>query len=61
MRGGFSVYALEVEAVLEDHPDVLEAAVVPLPDERLGEVPVGELPRTGTDKVRRREIVALLD
>ncbi len=40
MRGGFSVYAVEVEAVLEDHPDVLEAAVCPLPDERLGEVPV---------------------
>lgn len=39
MRGGFSVYAVEVEAVLEDHPSVLEAAVVPVPDERLGEVP----------------------
>jgi acyl-CoA synthetase (AMP-forming)/AMP-acid ligase II len=96
MRGGFSVYAVEVEAVLEDHPDVVEAAVVPLPDERLGEVPgaavrlvdgvpldegsldaharehlahykvpvryvaVDELPRTGTRKVQRREVVALL-
>jgi long-chain acyl-CoA synthetase len=39
MRGGFSVYAVEVEAALEAHPDVLEAAVVPLPDDRLGEVP----------------------
>lgn len=39
MRGGFSVYAVEVEAALETHPDVLEAAVVPLPDDRLGEVP----------------------
>jgi long-chain acyl-CoA synthetase len=38
-RGGFSVYSVEVEACLEEHPDVLEAAVVPLPDERLGEVP----------------------
>jgi acyl-CoA synthetase (AMP-forming)/AMP-acid ligase II len=96
MRGGFSVHAVEVEAVLEAHPDVLEAAVVPLPDERLGEVPgaavrlvpgvsldeaaldaharehlahykvpvryvaVDELPRTGTRKVQRREVVALL-
>lgn len=94
-RGGFSVYAVEVEAVLEQHPDVAEAAVVPLPDERLGEVPgaavrmadgatldadalrayahdhlsgykvpvrfiaVDELPRTGTNKVQRREVVAL--
>ncbi|HSP04566.1 MAG TPA: AMP-binding protein [Acidimicrobiales bacterium] len=96
MRGGFSVYAVEVEAVLEDHPDVLEAAVVPVPDERLGEVPaaavrlrdgveldpaaldaharehlahykvparyvaVDDLPRTGTNKVQRSEVIALL-
>jgi long-chain acyl-CoA synthetase len=39
-HGGFSVYALEVEQALEQHPDVLEASVVGLPDERLGEVPV---------------------
>jgi long-chain acyl-CoA synthetase len=38
--GGYSVYPLEVEADLEEHPDVLEAAVVGLPDEKLGEVPV---------------------
>ncbi len=38
-HGGYSVYALEVEQVLERHPDVLEASVVGLPDERLGEVP----------------------
>lgn len=37
--GGYSVYALEVEHALEQHPDVLEAVVVGLPDERLGEVP----------------------
>ncbi len=42
-RGGYSVYALEVEQALEEHPDVLEAAVVPIPDERDGEVPVAVL------------------
>jgi acyl-coenzyme A synthetase/AMP-(fatty) acid ligase len=39
MVGGYSVGAGEVEAALEAHPDVLEAAVVGLPDERMGEVP----------------------
>ena len=39
-HGGYSVYALEVEHTLEQHPDVLEAVVVGLPDERFGEVPV---------------------
>jgi acyl-CoA synthetase (AMP-forming)/AMP-acid ligase II len=91
--GGYSVYALEVERAIEEHPDVLEAAVVPLPDERKGEVPgavvrlregatldeealarhcddrlakykipvrwlaTDDLPRTGTDKVKRRDLV----
>ena len=39
-RGGYSVYAVEVQAALEDHPSVLEAAVLGMPDEKLGEVPV---------------------
>jgi acyl-CoA synthetase (AMP-forming)/AMP-acid ligase II len=39
-HGGYSVYALEVERVLEEHPDVLEAAVLGLPDDRKGEIPV---------------------
>jgi long-chain acyl-CoA synthetase len=38
-HGGYSVYALEVEQALEHHPAVLEASVIGLPDERLGEVP----------------------
>jgi acyl-CoA synthetase (AMP-forming)/AMP-acid ligase II len=38
--GGFNVYPAEVEHILADHPDVSEAAVVGIPDERLGEVAV---------------------
>ena len=34
---GFNVYPLEVERVLETHPDVAEAAVIGLPDDRTGE------------------------
>jgi acyl-coenzyme A synthetase/AMP-(fatty) acid ligase len=37
--GGYSVFSAEVEASMEAHPDVLECAVVGVPDERLGEVP----------------------
>ena len=36
--GGFNVYPVEVEQVLTGHPGVSEAAVVGIPDERLGEV-----------------------
>ena len=31
------MYSLEVEAVVSEHPDVAEAAVIGLPDERWGE------------------------
>lgn len=37
LRGGMNVYPREVEEVLYQHPDVLEAAVVGLPDDLLGE------------------------
>jgi acyl-CoA synthetase (AMP-forming)/AMP-acid ligase II len=39
MHGGYSVYAVEVERTLEEHPEVLEAVVIALPDPRHGEVP----------------------
>ncbi|MGH9138744.1 MAG: class I adenylate-forming enzyme family protein [Acidimicrobiales bacterium] len=93
--GGYSVYALEVERAIEEHPDVLEAVAVGIPDERKGEVvgavvrlrddveldpgslqafaserlggykvpeqwrAVDDLPRTGTNKVKKRELVGL--
>jgi long-chain acyl-CoA synthetase len=37
IRGGFNVYPREVEEVLYEHPAVLEAAVIGLPHESLGE------------------------
>jgi long-chain acyl-CoA synthetase len=37
IRGGYNVYPREVEEALYTHPDVLEAAVVGVADERLGE------------------------
>jgi len=37
IRGGENVYPREVEEFLHTHPDVLEAAVIGVPDERFGE------------------------
>lgn len=39
-RGGFKIDPRKVESVLKDHPGVRDAAVVGLPDERLGSTPV---------------------
>lgn len=94
-HGGYSVYAVEVQQAIEAHPSVREAAVVGLPDEKLGEIPVAavrlepgvtlesldlgawlserladykvpkrfvavdDLPRTGTNKVQKAELLDL--
>jgi long-chain acyl-CoA synthetase len=94
-HGGYSVFAVEVERTLEEHPAVVEAAVIGLPDERKGEIPVAvvrvsdggsvkekelvdwarehmadyksprqikivdDLPRTGTDKIQKDELLKL--
>jgi acyl-CoA synthetase (AMP-forming)/AMP-acid ligase II len=38
IRGGYNIYPSEVEDLLARHPKIARAAVVGLPDERLGEV-----------------------
>lgn len=38
ISGGENVYPAEVERVLVEHPDVLEVAVIGVPDDRWGEV-----------------------
>ena len=36
--GGFNAYSVEIEMMLGRHPDIAEAAIIGLPDERMGEV-----------------------
>jgi long-chain acyl-CoA synthetase len=40
ISGGFNIYSADIEAVLEKHPDVYEAAVIGVPSARWGETPV---------------------
>ncbi|MEU0395308.1 hypothetical protein ABZ208_21460 [Streptomyces sp. NPDC006208] len=37
IRGGYNVYPGEVEEVLYEHPDIIEAAVIGVPDDHYGE------------------------
>jgi len=37
IRGGFNIYPREIEEVLHEHPDVMEAAIVGIPHDELGE------------------------
>jgi len=43
ISGGENIYPAEIEAVLQEHGDVAEAAVVGLPDEHWGEIPVAHI------------------
>ena len=54
---GFQVAPAELEAVLRTHPGVTDAAVVPIPDERAGEVPKAFVVRAD-DTVTAEEIIA---
>lgn len=48
--GGENVFPREIEAALESHADVLQAAVIGIPDELRGEAPVAfVIPRPGAD------------
>ena len=48
--GGFNAYPAEIEGALARHPGVAQAAVIGVPDERMGEVGCAfVVPRPGTD------------
>jgi fatty-acyl-CoA synthase len=48
--GGENVYPAEVERILQEHPDIADAAVIPISDARWGEVGRALLvPQEGTD------------
>jgi acyl-CoA synthetase (AMP-forming)/AMP-acid ligase II len=49
VRGGYNVYPVEVEGVLSTHPDVAAVAIVPRPDDVMGEIGVAVVvPRDAT-------------
>jgi acyl-CoA synthetase (AMP-forming)/AMP-acid ligase II len=54
---GFQVAPAELEVLLRAHPDVAEAAVVPMPDEQSGEVPKAFVVRVPGSTVSAEEII----
>jgi acyl-CoA synthetase (AMP-forming)/AMP-acid ligase II len=55
--GGFNAYPAEIERVLTQHDGVLDAAVVGVPDERLGEVPVAFVVRARHDPPTDEQLI----
>lgn len=58
IRGGENIYSAEVEAVLFEHPDVSDVAVVGVPHRVLGEEPVAAIVRAQGSAVGEDEIKA---
>ena len=58
IRGGYNVYPSEIENVLHAHPAIAEAAVVGVPDERLGEEVMAVVILRPGMEVAERELVS---
>ncbi|MDF3293418.1 FadD3 family acyl-CoA ligase [Streptomyces silvisoli] len=56
--GGFNAYPAEIERVVSRHPDVLDVAVVGVPDPRLGEVGKAYVVRRPDSTVTGEEVIA---
>lgn len=58
ITGGENVASVEVERVIDAHPDVVESAVVGAPDERWGEVPVAFVTLRNGARVSAEQLTA---
>ncbi|KAL8224535.1 hypothetical protein R6Q57_020010 [Mikania cordata] len=58
---GYQVPPAELEHILQSHPDIIEAAVIPYPDESAGQVPMGFVVRkkeSNIDETQVKDYVA---
>jgi long-chain acyl-CoA synthetase len=58
IAGGYNIYPADVEAALYKHPKVKEAAVIGVPDERLGETVKAFIQLKEGETATEEEIIA---
>jgi acyl-CoA synthetase (AMP-forming)/AMP-acid ligase II len=57
ISGGFNIYAVDLEKVLLEHPDVADAAVIGIPSEHWGETPLALVVRKPGVSMTEAEIL----
>lgn len=60
IRGGYNIYPREIEEVLHEHPKIKEAAIVGVPHDIYGEVPIACVSLKITFENAEEEIIAYL-
>jgi acyl-CoA synthetase (AMP-forming)/AMP-acid ligase II len=59
ISGGFNIWPAELENVIQSHPDIIEVAVVAVPNERWGEAPMALCVLRDGAAVTEAEVIAL--
>ncbi len=59
ISGGENIYPAELEAILLEHPEIVEATVVGQADERWGEVPLAVVVTTHNSDLDKKRVLAL--
>jgi fatty-acyl-CoA synthase len=61
ISGGENVYPAELEAILDEHPEIIESAVIGMAEERWGEVPVAYVVTSKDSQLDSGHVKALFE
>jgi len=56
ITGGENIYPVEIEDILQSHPKIYDAAVIGIPDERLGEIAAAVISPQPREKLTEEEV-----
>ncbi|XAR72153.1 hypothetical protein NMG60_11018694 [Bertholletia excelsa] len=56
-HNGYQVAPAELEAILLNHPQILDAAVIPLEDEEAGQIPMAYVVRAGGSELSEEQVI----
>jgi acyl-CoA synthetase (AMP-forming)/AMP-acid ligase II len=61
ITGGENIYPAEVEEILHRHPKIYDVAVIGIPDERLGEIPLAIIDHKSGETLTEAEVIVFCE